>query len=124
MILGLTWKVPFRPLYTITPTTARSLMQIEAAKELIGSHPLSLAALANLRQKARVRSSHFSTRIEGNRLTLEEADRAIRGVEVRGRSRDVAEVRNYWAALQKVQEWANAKRSSAPSRLIPDWERI
>ncbi|HNR57677.1 MAG TPA: hypothetical protein PLN41_11640 [Methanothrix sp.] len=35
-----------------------------------------------LRRRARIRSTHFSTRIEGNRLTLVEAEEAISGREI------------------------------------------
>lgn len=63
-----------------------------------------------LRRRARIRSTHFSTRIEGNRLTLAEAEEAISGREIEGRERDVAEVRGYWTALLRVEEWAAERR--------------
>ncbi|MBF8286184.1 MAG: Filament induced by cAMP protein, partial [Anaerolineales bacterium] len=74
---------------------------------------------AELRHRARVRSTHYSTRIEGNRLTLVEAEQVIEGkaAEIRGRERDVAEVRNYWNALLRVEEWA-AKKAPLTEDLI------
>jgi hypothetical protein len=50
--------------------------------------PLPPAAQEELRRKARLRSTHYSTRIEGNRLTLAEAERrwSIRGFASRGGS--------------------------------------
>jgi Fic family protein len=81
-------------------------MEIEAARAVVDETPLPLAAEAELRRRARLRSTHHSTRIEGNRLTLAEAEEAISGREIEGRERDVAEVRNYWAALLRVEEWA------------------
>lgn len=44
-------------------------------------------------------------------MTLEEAEQVIEGkkAEFRGRERDVAEVRNYWRALLRVEEWAERK---------------
>ena len=91
----------WQPNYTITPATASGLMEIEAAR----------AVQAELRRRARVRSTHYSTRIEGNRLTLQEAQEVIeeRRNTFRGRERDVAEVRNYWNALLRVEEWAAEK---------------
>ena len=60
----------WKPVYTISPAVARALMEIEAAKAVVDGTPLSPAIKAELRHKARVRSTHYSTRIEGNRLTL------------------------------------------------------
>ena len=102
----------WKPAYSITPRVARLLMEIEAARSEVERTPLPPAVEAELRRQARVRSTHYSTRIEGNRLTLAEADRVIRGArtEFHGRERDVREVHNYWNALLRVEEWAEAKR--------------
>ena len=102
---------PWQPRYTLTPAMARGLMEIEAARTAIEHTPLPPAAEAELRRRARLRSTHYSTRIEGNRLTLAEAEQVIAGAPARfhGRERDVNEVRNYWNALLRVEEWAAAK---------------
>ena len=109
----------WQPRYTLTPVVARSLMEIEAARAVVEHTPLPPAVEAELRHRARVRSTHYSTRIEGNRLTLVEAERVIEGkaAEIRGRERDVAEVRNYWNALLRVEEWA-AKKAPLTEDLI------
>ncbi|MGB9803114.1 Fic family protein [Desulfofundulus sp.] len=105
-------KIPcWQPRYTITPAIARFLMEIEAAKAIVGHTPLPPWVENRLREKARVRASHYSTYIEGNRLTLEEAENVIRGKEpsIRGKEHDAWEVRNYWNALLRVEEWASQK---------------
>lgn len=96
------------PRYIITPAIARSLMAIEAARAVVERIPLPPTAEAELRRRARLRSTHYSTRIEGNRLSLAEAERVISsaGATVQGRERDVREVRDYWHALLRVEEWA------------------
>jgi Fic family protein len=96
------------PFYTLTPKAGRFLMEIEAAKTVIEALPLPLAIAEELRRQARLRSTHFSTRIEGNRLTLAEAQKVIEGRRVifKGRERDVNEVKNYWEALVRVERWA------------------
>ncbi len=101
----------WKPLYTITPAIARALMEIEAAKTVVEKTPLSPAIEAELRHKARIRSTHYSTRIEGNRLTLRETREVIEEEKTHfhGRERDVKEVRHYWDALLKVEEWAGRK---------------
>jgi len=83
-------------------------MEIEAARAVVEQLPLSPAVQSELRRQARIRSTHYSTRIEGNRLTLAEAERVIEGsrVELHGRERDAGEVRSYWKALLRVEDWA------------------
>ncbi|MEK6527755.1 MAG: Fic family protein [Nitrospirota bacterium] len=109
----------WKPVYSISPAIARALMEIEAAKAVVESTPLSPAIEAELRHKARVRSTHYSTRIEGNRLTLKEAEQVIekKKTSFHGRERDVREVRNCWDALLKVEDWA-AKRVEFTEDLI------
>ncbi|CAG0937394.1 hypothetical protein TFLX_06323 [Thermoflexales bacterium] len=101
----------WQPRYTLTPAIARSLMEIEAARAVVDRTPLSPSARNELRRRARIRSTHYSTRIEGNRLTLAEAEQVIEGqkTQFHGRERDVREVRNYWNVLLRVEEWAARK---------------
>lgn len=100
----------WQPRYTLTPAIARGLMAIEAARAVVETTPLPPVVEAELRRRARVRSAHYSTRIEGNRLTLAQAEAVVSSsnAQVRGRERDVREVRNYWNALLRVEEWAAA----------------
>jgi len=99
------------PRYTLTPAIARDLMAIEAARTVVARTPLSPAVEAAVRQRARVRATHYSTRIEGNRLTLAEAEQVVgdRRVRFHGRERDRTEVQHYWTALLRVEEWAAAR---------------
>jgi cell filamentation protein, protein adenylyltransferase len=99
---------PWRPSYILTPAMARRLMEIEAARAVVEQIPLPPAVVSEMRNRARLRSTHYSTRIEGNRLTLAEAEQVLAGrkVPLHGRERDVSEVRSYWKALLRVEEWA------------------
>lgn len=99
------------PRYTLTPAIARALMDIEAARAVVEQTPLTPAAEAELRHRARIRSTHYSTSIEGNRLTLAEAEQVVEGkkAQFHGRERDVDEVKNYWNALLRIEEWAAKK---------------
>jgi Fic family protein len=99
---------PWQPHYALTLAMARSLMEIEAARAVVEQIPLPPAVQSEFRRQARVRSTHYSTRIEGNRLTLAEAEKIVEGKEVQlhGRERDAGEVRSYWKALLRVEEWA------------------
>ncbi len=98
----------WQPQYAITPQLAGWLMEIELARVVVEHTLLPPAVEAELRQQARIRATHYSTRIEGNRLTLEQAGQVIqqKGIAIRGRERDVREVRHYWDALLRVEDWA------------------
>ncbi len=99
----------FSPRYAITPEVANALMEIAAARADVDSHVWSPVVEEAIRRRARLRSTHYSTRIEGNRLTLAETEAVIGGsqVEFAGRERDVREVAHYWQAMLQVEDWAN-----------------
>ena len=104
--------------YVFTPTIVRDLMAIEAASQTVRLTVLPPQVAERLRQDARLRSTHYSTRVEGNRLTLAEATQAVlAGEHFPGRERDVREVRNYYRALQRVEEWAE-RRAPITEELI------
>jgi Fic family protein len=109
----------WQPRYTLTPAVVRHLMEIEGARAVVEQVALPAALESELRRRARVRSTHYSTRIEGNRLTLAEAEYAVAGqrLHLHGRERDVGEVRNYWKALLRVEERA-ARRTDLTEDLI------
>jgi hypothetical protein len=67
----------FNPIITIAPAIAVHLMRIEAARQAIQSLPITPRALASLREPARLFSTHYSTMIEGNRLTQEQVAQVI-----------------------------------------------
>lgn len=93
--------------YTFTAAMVRDLLAIESARQTVQLTVLPPPVAEKLRAEARLRSTHFSTRIEGNRLTLAEAGAAVlEGRRFPGRTRDVHEVLNYYRALQQVEEWA------------------
>jgi len=100
----------FKPKFAITNPMARALMDIESVKTALAGMYIPIAVETALREQARLRSTHYSTRIEGNRLTLAEAKEVLQNAKVsfHGRERDVKEVRNYWNALLRVEEWADA----------------
>jgi Fic family protein len=110
--------MPFEPKFIITSKIAGALMRIEAAKEAIRHLPITTSVLAGLRETARLYSTHYSTMIEGNRLTQEQV---VRVVEKRqhfaGRERDEREVLGYYAALEKVEQLAAANHPVAEQQI-------
>jgi Fic family protein len=81
----------FDPVFRITPAIAKSLMSIEASREAVAALPVDVAMLTSLRETARLRATHYSTQIEGNRLTEVEVKAVVLGAHVPGRERDVHE---------------------------------
>jgi Fic family protein len=97
----------FDPQFNITTKIAHSLMRIEAAKAAVHYLPITPSVLATLRETARLYSTHYSTMIEGNRLTQEEVAKVVEKQEhFPGRDRDEKEVLGYYAALEKVEQLA------------------
>src|SRR2546422_7165597 len=100
-------RTSFNPAFTITPAAASGLMRIEAVKEAIRTSPITPRVLANLRETARLFSTHYSTMIEGNRLTQEQVAQVIGGDHrFPGRERDQDEVKGYYAALDEAERLA------------------
>lgn len=97
----------FEPKFSITPRIATNLMRMEAARQAVQDLPITLSVLATLRETARLHSTHYSTMIEGNRLTQEQVSKVIeRQRHFAGRERDEKEVLGYYAALEKVEHIA------------------
>ena len=100
----------FQPVFKITPAMARDLMRIEAAKQAIEPLPITPKVLANLRETARLFSTHYSTMIEGNRLTQKQVALVIgEDQHFPGRERDQDEVRGYYAALDEVERQTRSR---------------
>ena len=100
----------FHPNFTISPTIATGLMRIEAVKQAIQTLPITPRVLANLRETARLFSTHYSTMIEGNRLTQEQVAQVIgRDQHFPGRERDQDEVKGYYAALDEAERIAKRR---------------
>ena len=97
----------FQPVFTITPAMAHALMRIEAVKQSIRTLPITPRVLTNLRETARLFSTHYSTSIEGNRLTQEQVEQVIvESQQFPGRERDRDEVIGYYAALHAAERLA------------------
>ncbi|HEY3329162.1 MAG TPA: Fic family protein [Capsulimonadaceae bacterium] len=101
----------FAPNFHITPAIAKALMSVEADRQAIIELPIDIAMLASLRETAKLTATHYSTQIEGNRLTQAQVQESIAGASFPERERDVSEVRNYYSALEEIERLS---RSSGP----------
>ena len=97
--------INFKPIFTITPKILAVLLRIESVKQAICDLPITPTLLMTLRETARLYSTHYSTMIEGNRLTQEEVERVVKKQEhFPGRERDEKEVKGYYAALDYIEK--------------------
>ena len=102
--------MPFAPKFIITGEVATALMRIEAARQAVHDLPITPSVLMALRATARLFSTHYSTMIEGNRLTQEQVSKVIEDHQhFPGRERDEKEVLGYYAALEEVERIAASR---------------
>lgn len=91
------------PPYTITE---KMLEQVSSISEKVGkitSHK-ELESKPNLRRNNRIRSIHSSLKIEANSLSLNEVRDVINGHLVIGDQKEIQEVKNAYAAYEKISE--------------------
>lgn len=101
--------INFDPHYTITPKIVHCLLRIGAVKEKVQHLPLTPTVLNSLRETARLYTTHYSTMIEGNRLSAHQVDQILKYEgHFPGRERDEHEVKGYYSALTQVEQWAAA----------------
>ena len=81
-------------------------MSIEADRQAIIELPIDVEMLGSLRETARLAATHYSTQIEGNRLTQTQVQETLAGARFPGRERDTTEVRNYYRAIEEVERLA------------------
>lgn len=93
----------FIPKFQISSKLSKALMEIEACRQAVADLPVTVTLLDSLRISARLVSTHYSTQIEGNRLTQEQVQEVVlQGGTFPNRERDEQEVRNYYRALDYV----------------------
>ena len=108
----------FTPNFTITPAITMALMDIEASRQAVSVLPITLTVLSSLRESARLTSTHYSTQIEGNRLTQEQVENVIKGGTFPNRARDETEVKNYYRALDYVDTIIKQERPAISEECI------
>ncbi len=102
----------FNPKFSITNTIASNLLEIERIKEGIKYLPITPKLLSSLRETAKLATIHYSTQIEGNRLTKEEVKELLKSKKVvsnTGRIRDEREIKGYYVAIDYVEKLAKSK---------------
>ena len=103
-------KFNFNPKYSITSSIINNISKIEQLKEQIKNLPVTPHLMASLRESAKLITTHYSTQIEGNRLTQEQVIDVIKNKKViPQRKRDENEIKGYYKAIQFVEKLAIRK---------------
>ncbi len=103
-------KFNFNPKYTITNSIANNILKIEQLKDQIKNLPVTPHLMASLRESAKLTTTHYSTQIEGNRLTQEQVIEVIKNKKcIPKRKRDEDEIKGYYKAIQFVEKLAMKK---------------
>ncbi|NLF07401.1 MAG: Fic family protein [Pirellulaceae bacterium] len=97
------------PKLTITNAIAAALTRIERARGFLEAATLSEDWIRAMGQRALVLEAHHTTHIEGTQLTLEQAERLMRGESVPEADPDDArELLNYRRAFEFVSEYLDS----------------
>ena len=104
----------YKPIFQVTSSIIKNLGKIEAAKEIVEMLVIPIALEESFRKEASTKATHYSTKIEGNRLTLKQTKELLMGKDIVAREIDKREVMNYYNCL----EWIG--KVSTPKDLISE----
>ena len=96
----------FEPQFTYTDKIVNYIAKIASAKEVISNAKIIPLYDAKLKQDALIRSSHYSTSIEGNPLNLDEVKTLINNNE-KPTTKAEQEVLNYFNVLNQLNNYCD-----------------
>jgi Fic family protein len=114
----------FKPKYKITNTITNLLTDIADARAVILNASLIPKWEIDLRKEALIRSTHASTSIEGNRLSLEEVSDLMLGRKITATYKDKQEVLNYFEALSYLDNFLPEKKKKLANEDVLELHRI
>lgn len=95
------------PRFNFTKKIVMLLSEIEYYRGLVTSKTLPLHISEKLKQRAKIKSTHYSTLIEGNQLTLQQVEEVVNKRKDKSENYHIQEVRNYWRALSFLTKARN-----------------
>jgi Fic family protein len=105
-----TMSTQFTPRYSTSLKITECLACIETAKEKILQTSLTPTICASLRGTTRLHTTHYATKMAGNKLDLKQVEKVLKYQEhIPGYEQDENEIKAYYAALMMVEQWANKK---------------
>ncbi len=106
----------FKPIYILTGKLTSLLVKIDLLKRKMIDLPITPKILISLRKSARLNTIHYSTQIEGNKLTVDEIKKIIKLESsspkkiLHIKKRDEKEVLGYHAALEQIKDYSNKNK--------------
>lgn len=100
----------YTPAFKASSKIVKHLTSIEKAKEIIDNLHLPFDIELKFRKDAFFKSTHYSTKIEGNALTMAQTRKLLAGQDIIARERDKREVLNYYDCLEFISKSAKSKR--------------
>jgi Fic family protein len=100
----------YSPPYRITPSILHSIEQIGEALGKLRVDADS-AVVPVLRRGNRIKTVQASLAIEGNSLSVEQVTALLAGKRVLAKPREIQEVRNAFAAYEKLSDWTAHSRT-------------
>ena len=76
----------YNPVFRTAASIIKHLGKIEAARQIVEDLDMPFALERELRQEASIKMTHYSTKIEGNRLTLKQTKEMLAGKDVIARA--------------------------------------
>jgi len=95
----------YKPRFQYNNELIKLLLYLEYCRGVVDSVVLPVNVSENLRHKARIKATHYSTAIEGNTLTLDQVKEVVRKKTYKNETEQ--EVRNYWNALNFLSRARN-----------------
>ena len=109
---------------TLTNEILKYITEIDRNRYKVSSVKMSRSAANRLRKNSKKKSSYASNKIEGNPLTEKQADEAIERDERKHFLKPEQEVRNYYLALNYLEEKAEKKQPFSAQLILDVQERV
>jgi Fic family protein len=112
------------PNFTITNKILNHIAETSASREVILNAPLLPKWEVKLRKEAILKMAHHSTSIEGNRLTMEEVNRLLRGEDIAAWEKDKKEVLGYVKVLEYIDNLGEKGADKITEDIILEIHRL
>lgn len=110
----------FNPKYTISDAISIALSEIERLTARLAHAVIPTEVLEHIKKQCQVALTHFSTHIEGNKLSMEQVSGVVEAHKTYGLLRDEKEVKNYFQLLEKTPSFMRKYGKQVSDKLIWD----
>lgn len=108
----------FDPQYTLTNQILNSIAEIERLTATIKRIGIPTEILKHIKKQCSIALTHYSTQIEGNRLSMEQVSQVLEKQKTFGLIRDEKEVKNYFSLLEKMPSFIKKYKKKITQKLI------